>query len=326
MSDGLTWVLGVIAFITVVGLIPLWSLVYRAYSAPPTLLPTSTPLPLVTSTPSAQSISVPGIMGQPIEEARRAIEQTGLLFVLAEERYEAGVERGIVIEQNPTAGELVPLRTEVSVVVSGPGRELSMPDVVNYPLDLVQDGLESDGLTVVVDQVWSAQTKGMVLEQLPEAGATVHAGDTVTLTVSGGVEIPIPLEVNLANLIVLDSAELRQEKYRPGDVIAVTLRWRAHQSIDTPYVVFVHLIGPGGQMAAQQDIEPINPTTSWEPGGSIASPHQVIIPGDQAAGKYQLRVGMYPQGQPGYRLPVVDSGHTTVESDSILVAEIEIGP
>jgi hypothetical protein len=119
---------------------------------------------------------------------------------------------------------------------------------------------------------------------------------------------------------------LRQEKYRPGDVIAVTLRWRAQQSIDTPYVVFVHLINPDGQMAAQQDIEPINPTTAWEPGGSIASPHQVIIPGGQAAGRYQLRVGMYPQGQPGYRLPVVDAGHTSVESDSILVTEIEIEP
>jgi serine/threonine protein kinase len=327
MPDGLTWVLGAIAFVTVVGLIPLWSLVYRAYSAPPTFLPTTTPVPLVTSTPSAQSIPVPSILGQSVEEAQRAVEQTGLLFVLREERYEAGVERGIVVEQNPAAGELVPLRTEVSVVVSSPGRELSMPEVVNYPLDLVRDGLESDGLSVVVDQVWSGQTKGMVLEQRPEPGATVHAGDTVTLTVSGGVEIPIPLEVNLANLIVLDSAELRREKYRPGDVIAVTLRWRARQSIDTPFVVFVHLIGPDGQLAAQQDIEPINPTTSWEPGaGSIASPHQVIIPGGQAAGRYQLRVGMYPQGQPGYRLPVVDSGHTTVESDSILVAEIEIGP
>ncbi len=326
MPDGLTWVMGVIAFVTVVGLIPLWSLVYRAYSAPLTFLPTSTPVPLVTSTPSAQSISVPSILGQSVEEAQRAIEQTGLLFVLGEERYEAGVEREIVVEQNPAAGELVPLRTEVSVVVSGPGRELSMPEVVNYPLELVRDGLESDGLSIVIDQVWSTQTKGMVLEQRPEPGATVNAGDTVTLTVSGGAEIPIPLEVNLANLIVLESAELRQEKYRPGDVIAVTLRWRARQSIDTPFVVFVHLIGPDGRLAAQQDIEPINPTTSWEPGaGSIASPHQVTIAGGQPAGTYQLRVGMYPQGQPGYRLPVVDSGHTTVESDSILVAEIEIG-
>nr|HID13679.1 Stk1 family PASTA domain-containing Ser/Thr kinase [Anaerolineae bacterium] len=324
--DGLTWVLGVIAFVAVVGLVPLWWLVYQAYSAQPSLPSILTPTPLVTLTPEAQMVSVPSVVGKPVDEARRMLEQAGLRFVLLEERNEPGVEEGIVLEQSPAPDALVAVGTQVSIVVSGPGRELTMPGVVGYPVEMVQNGLESDGLRVEIEEVWSTQPEGMVIAQEPERGTTIHAGDTVTLTVSGGVDIAIPLEVNLANLVMLESAELRQETFRLGEVIAVTLRWQALRSIGTHYVVFVHLISPDGRLVAQQDVEPIIPTTTWVPGVEIVDPHQVTIPADQPAGRYQLRTGMYPQGQPGFRLLVVDAGLTTAEADSILIAEIEIQP
>ncbi len=322
--DRLTWVLGVIAFVTVVGLIPLWLSVYRAYSALPSLPPTPVSTPLVTLTSEAPLVSVPDVVKMPVDEARRRVERAGLRFVLLGERDEPGTERGIVLEQSPDPGELVSPGAEVSVIVSGLGRELTMPGVVGYPVEIVQNGLESDDLRVVIEEVWSTQPEGMVLAQEPERGMTVYAGDMVTLTVSGGVGVSIPLEVNLADLVVLESAELRQETFQPGGVIAVTLRWYARRSISTHNVVFVHLIDPDGRLVAQQDVEPISPTTAWVPGLGVADPHQVKISADLPTGRYQLRTGMYPQGQPGYRLSVVDAGFATVESDSILVAEIEI--
>jgi serine/threonine protein kinase len=325
-TDGMTWMLGVIAFVAVVGLVPLWWLVYRAYSAPPTLSPTRTPMPLVTSTPEVQMVSVPSVLGKTMEEAQEMLEQAGLHYVLLEERNEPDMERGIVLEQTPAPGELVSLGSDISVIVNGLGRELTMPGVVDYPLEIVRDGLESDGLQVVVDTVWSLQPEGMVLKQEPDQGTMVHAGDTVTLTVSGGVDIPIPLEVNLSEMIMLESAELRQETFRPGDAIAVTLRWRALRAINTNCVVFVHLIGPDGLLVAQQDTEPIPPTSLWTAGSGVIDPHQVTISTNLPPGQYQLRTGMYPQGQPSVRLSVVDEGLTTVESDSILISEIEVTP
>jgi serine/threonine protein kinase len=321
--DVLTWALGVVAFIAVVGLIPLWWSVQRAYSVP-SLPPLPTSTPLITLTPEEQMVAVPDVVGMPVDESRRVLERAGLRFLLLEERDEPSAERGVVLEQSPAPGELAPLGTEVSVVVSGSGRELTLPGVVGYPVEMVQSGLESDGLHVVIEEVWSTQPEGMVVAQEPERGTTIYAGDTVTLTVSGGVEIPVPLEVNLADLVVLESAELRQETFQPGEVIAVTLRWRALRSNDTHYVVFVHLIGPDGRLVAQQDAEPISPTTTWVPGAEVVDPHQVGIPAGQPTGRYQLRTGMYPQGQPGSRLPVVDAGLTTAESNSVLIVEIEI--
>lgn len=327
MAPGaLTWMLGAVAFVLVVGLVPLWLTVYRAYSAVPSLPSPATATPLVTLTPETQLVPVPDVVGKPVEEARGMVERAGLRFVLLEERDEPDRERDVVLEQRPAQGEMIPLDGEVGVVVNGPGRELTLPSVVGYPVEMMQEGLESDGLRVQVEEEWSTQPEGMVVAQDPERGATVLAGDTVTLTVSGGVDIPIPLEVNLANLAMLESAELRQETFRPGDVIAVTLRWRSMRPIDIHYVVFVHLIGPDGVLVSQQDAEPISPTTEWEVGRRMGDPHQVAIPSDVPAGLYQLRTGMYPQGHPSHRLAVVDPGLTTAESDSVLIAEIEVQP
>ncbi len=328
--DRLAWILGVIAFVAVVGLIPLWWWVRQSWSASSSLPNFATSQPLVTLTPTVQLIPVPPVVEKSVDEARGIVEQAGLRFVLLDERYEPGVEEGIVLEQSPAPDVLVPLESEVSVVVSGPGRALTMPGVVGYPIEAVQGGLESDGLQVISDTVWSVQPVGKVVGQEPEPGTTIHTGDAVTLTVSGGVDVPIPLQVNLADRIVLESAELRQETFQPGGVIAVVLRWQALHSIGTHYVVFVHLIDPDADpedsLVAQQDVEPVIPTARWAPGVEVVDPHQITIPAGLPAGWYQLRAGMYVPGQSGSRLPVVDAGLTTAESDSILIAEIKIQP
>jgi len=307
--DSLAWVLGAIAIVAWLGLVPLGWMVVQAYSVKPPVLPTATPTPLVTLTPVVQMVPLPDVVGKPVEEARATLTGQGFRVLVSGERDEPGVAAGIVLEQNPPAGTSVPLDSQVSIVVSGPGRELTMPNVVGYMLDVVKE-----------------QARGIILAQEPLPDAKVHAGDGVTLTVSGGVDVPIPLEVNLANLMTLRSAEVRQPSFRPGNILAVTLRWQATRPIGTHYVVFVHVIDSGGRLVAQKDEEPFTPTTQWAPGIEMADPHMVDLPANLPAGWYQLRTGMYPQGQPGARLPVVDPGLTTVESDSILIAEIEVRP
>jgi serine/threonine-protein kinase len=323
--DGLVWLLGVIALIAVVGLVPLWALVYRAYSADPVVPPTSTPPLLVTQTPAVAQVRVPELVGQKVGEAQRELERLGLDYTV-EEQTEPGVDPGVILSQSPAPGQQVPRDTAVTLVVNQSGRELVVPDVVGYPLEMVRSGLESDGLIVVTEEVWAGETEGMVLAQTPEAGAEVRAGEAVTLTISGGVDVPIPLTVNFADLLVLKSAELPQRTFRPGGVIGVTLRWEALRSFDTNYVVFVHLIGPDNRLVAQDDSEPIIPSSRWAPGVEVVDPHQFSIPADAPTGRCRLRVGLYPQGAPASRLSVIDAGLTTVDSNSVLIAEVELQP
>jgi tRNA A-37 threonylcarbamoyl transferase component Bud32 len=331
-SDRLTWALAVIAFVAVIGLIPLWGAVYMAYFPPeqpgPPAQITRTPKPLVTLVPTVQQVLVPDLKGKPIDEARMEAKRYGLRLV-EREQDAPDVEGGIVVDQSPGPGERVPLDSELTVFVSKVGRELKMPGVMDYPLEEVQAGLESElKLHVVIVEKWSGEPRGLVLLQEPEPETTIYAGDTVTLTVSGGVDIPILLEVNLSDTIMLKEAELRQATFQPGEAIEFTLRWVALRPVSRNYRVFVHLQDSGGPYStpvATGDMDPGVPTSQWTPGKVEEDQYRVVIPTGLSAGWYQLRVGLYAQGG-GDRLAVIDAGVTTAELDSILIAEITVKP
>jgi hypothetical protein len=52
--------------------------------------------------------------------------------------------------------------------------------------------------------------------------------------------------------------------------------------------------------------------------------HVVNIPADAVAGSAEVRVGLYPSGNPAGRLPVSDPGLASVEANSVTVAVIQI--
>ena len=324
--DWLTWVLGAVAFFAVIGLIPLWLMVYRAYSASPVPRPTLTPTPLVTLTPTPRVVQVPRFEALALDEARDRAEDADLELVVEEERDDPQAPDGVILAQTPAPGESLVAGSTVSVVVNLGRRELVVPDVVGYELEEVREPMENDGMELRIEEVWSTDPIGQIMDQVPESGETVLTGDPVTLTVSGGVAIPIELDIEFDEKIVLDSAEIRQSAFRSGGAIALRLNWRALESIDTRYVVFVHLVDdPAAPPLSQQDREPFVPTVEWVPGVEVSDPHQVDIPVELPPGLYQIRVGLYPQGQPNVQLPVTDLGHTVVDSGRVLVTEIEIG-
>lgn len=322
--DWLTWFLGAVALIAVIGLIPLWALVYRAWThrqqvSPPTL---------TTPTPTVALVPVPNVQGLKWEEAHPILEASGLRFVLEEQKGAAAPE-GMVIRQDPLPGERVPVGSEVRLFISGKPAEVEVPALVNTRSDLARAALEQAGLQVTEQVVWSTQPISTVLAQEPPTGTKVAVGGTITLTVSGGTSVPIPIGANLGNLVILQEAEVLQARVRPGGVFALSLRWRPLVAIPTRYVVFVHLLGPDGNLVAQEDIQPMrgaHPTDTWVPQMLLWDPHQVSLPAGAQPGTYQVRVGMYPEGQPGNRLTVLDPGQASAEANSILIVRIEVGP
>ncbi len=102
---------------------------------------------------------------------------------------------------------------------------------------------------------------------------------------------------------------------RAGEPFTVTLYWRAGETGDTPYTVFVHVTPPDAPapLIAQHDGWPAlgaKPTNTWVAGEIIADAHP--LPGIPA-GTYQLRVGLYDAAG---RLAVsVDE----VESDTVVI-------
>ncbi len=325
-SDTELWILIALTTVAVLGLIPLWFFVIRAWSQPVQPLPGLTPdeiTPTVSET--AAIVTVPRLIGLSAPEAQRLAEGLGLEINVLGEREDQDAVPGAVLEQEPPPGTRVPVETAVQVVLAT-SQVLPLPNVVGYALDDVRLGLESQGLLIHEETIWSTAPPNQILEQAPPAGTEVRAGSTITLTLSGGVQQPRALLVNLNQQIVLESASLSQTRFRPGDNLSLTLRWRCLANLDRSYKVFIHLLRSDGSLLTQRDIEPLNgfrPTNTWQVGDLVVDPHQVAIPSSTPAGTYVIRVGLYDERG---RMPVVDPGNTEVIDNTIFIAEIEIAP
>ena len=323
--DFLLWSLLGVAAIAVIGLIPLWIYVYQSYmpdaSSPTVITNHATPTPIV----QEQMVSVPNLIGLSATDAQRTAENQHLKIEVLGEEESTAAQPGAILQQTPGAGSRVAVETTISVIVAS-GRAFVLPDVVGYTLDTVQTGLESEGIFLVIQEVWSTEAKGTVLTQIPTSGTEVRAGNTLTLTVSGGIHLPIPMHVNLNQQIMLEQALVSQLTYRPGDSVPVTLQWHSLQAVNRSYKVFVHLLTMDMQLVAQDDTEPVNglrPTNGWVPGEIINDPHQVLLPSNVPAGTYQIRVGLYdPEG----RLTVVDAGDTQIIDHTIFITQITVEP
>jgi len=330
--DWLAWGLAAVAFIAVIGLIVLWSVVYRVYTGAPRIPPTPTePAPIAPTATIAnvgQQTSAPNVVHLDRKEVENVLTQYGLTLVVKEERTDDEWPAGAALEQFPAPGTPVKRGDAIQVVFSKGARVSGVISVQGLKYDdQVKAGLETYGWRVMLDPQWSTRPTGEIIGQFPPPGIALTAGLPITLQISSGAIIS--LDVNLGNLITLDSADLLRDTLRPGELIEVTLRWKARAKIGQAYKVFVHLIGPKGNLIAQIDQEPQAgraSTTTWNSTTVISDPYVLDIPRDAARGKYQLRVGLYPASNPGSRLPVVSPGKTTAENNSILVRELTVGP
>jgi hypothetical protein len=94
---------------------------------------------------------------------------------------------------------------------------------------------------------------------------------------------------------------------RAGETVEVTLFWKAQQSMDINFQVFLHLTRSDGRIVAQSDkLNPGDfPTRRWPVNKYVRDVHRLVIPADTEPGTYTLSTGMWVQAE-GWRLPLVD--------------------
>jgi 4-amino-4-deoxy-L-arabinose transferase-like glycosyltransferase len=92
----------------------------------------------------------------------------------------------------------------------------------------------------------------------------------------------------------------------PGETLAFTLFWQAETPAQNYWSVFAHLIGPDGNLVAQQDKVPydgVYPPNRWHPGVIVDDDYAITLPPDAPEGEYHIVIGMY-DWQTGERLPL----------------------
>jgi len=116
-----------------------------------------------------------------------------------------------------------------------------------------------------------------------------------------------PANVSFAGQIRLLGFDLRSQDAATGTTHTLTLYWQALDSVADDYKVFVHLVGPDGAIASQDDAPPgglFFPTSAWLPGETVVSSHTLSLRAGVTPGEYRLLVGLYHPIS-GKRLPAV---------------------
>lgn len=111
----------------------------------------------------------------------------------------------------------------------------------------------------------------------------------------------------------------------PGQTLTVTAYWRAVTPPSLNYQVFVHLVGPDGQLYGQSDkLNPAGfPTMRWPTDQYVRDEHALVVRPDAPSGVYQLKVGLWNQST-GQRVPVYAADGVTLTPDSTVTLPVEI--
>jgi hypothetical protein len=164
-------------------------------------------------------------------------------------------------------GIVVPAQAQAQLVTAylslypiGQGSELS---------EAVESG-EALGQYIELGKV---KLRGPVTVLQPQQRTEARLGDDLELL---GFDAPAHLEVSVP--------------------VSLTLYWRALRQPADDFTVFVHLLGPAGDVVAQADSQPRAnqyPTSIWDAGEQISDMYEVALPADLPSGDYRLQVGMY---------------------------------
>ena len=143
--------------------------------------------------PGAQ-VAVPAVQGQPEAEAVTALEDAGLTTTVQED-FSEDVDKGTVIEADPSVGSEVRKGSAVVLVVSKGPERYDVPEVVGSTEADASARIEEANLAVgKVSTAFDEDVpEGQVVSSDPEAGSSQKPGAEVELVVSKGrkpIDVP----------------------------------------------------------------------------------------------------------------------------------------
>lgn len=135
-----------------------------------------------------------------------------------------------------------------------------------------------------------------------------------------------PREVDLGGTVAFLGYDLKAEEIKAGDIIHLTLYWRAAKEMEISYTVFTHLLGEDNRLWGQKDGIPMNgrhPTTQWQHGEVIADEYHIAMEEGIPEGRYLLEIGMYDL-ETGERLPAFEAGKKLAGGRILLDSEMRV--
>ena len=136
-------------------------------------------------------ISVPTLEGLTLEETSSLLNERKLRFTILDSIYVTDAAKGVVLEQNPAAADLVKENRTIYITISKVvPPNISMPDVVDMSLRLAIAKLESYGLKVKTQFIPSECINCVLIQEIDGKEVflndKIKTGSTVLLTIGKG--------------------------------------------------------------------------------------------------------------------------------------------
>jgi hypothetical protein len=189
------------------------------------------------------------------------------------------------------------------------------PDLtIRYPIESLNDVLGQAGATG--QTVYIART----LPGVEALGMTSSAGPLVQVRPTPTDVTPPTMQAINARfdgLLTLDGVTVYgADTLQQGSVLPIVLSWHAGAPLASDIAVSVRLVGPDGQVVAQQD-EPspalgTSPTHAWPVGVVVGDYYELPIGSRLSPGEYHVRVVPY---RPDTQAPLHRLDTTTVPSE-----------
>jgi len=137
-----------------------------------------------------EMVEVPPLTGKTELEATILLDSAGL-EAKVEHGYSDEVEAGKVISQNPGEGYRLAKGETVTIIVSQGSKPFELRNFTGWTVDQVKEWLDIYGLELgyVAERFSNQRPAGEVLDQTPQPGTEVRAGDSIDLVVSKGPEV-----------------------------------------------------------------------------------------------------------------------------------------
>ena len=137
-------------------------------------------------------VTVPDFLGQKIESVLGNEMYSDFHLEEGDSVYSSQYEEGEICEQSVRKGQKVTKGTTIKLSVSKGAQTASMPDLRGYTTQQVADTMSDLISQLSISLAYSYEEsedvdEGKVISTEPAAGATLSAGDSVTITVSSGV-------------------------------------------------------------------------------------------------------------------------------------------
>ncbi|MBT9165057.1 MAG: Serine/threonine-protein kinase PK-1 [candidate division WS2 bacterium] len=149
-------------------------------------------------TPTEQ-VMVPEIEGLSLNEARQRLSQVGLSMEIKESIDLRDTSESRILSQNPRSKLLVRKGSVVYVVVRLGASAVQIPNLLGLPYKEAEITLRKSGLVVrgLLFEENDKTPSGIILKQSPSPQSVAYHGEGITLTISLGKWVEVPLLIGM---------------------------------------------------------------------------------------------------------------------------------